>query len=125
MPPGDINNNNLINMYDTLTQEAVASLLLQFESRRKSLRCPHCEKMGQFRRNGSIKTDPPMPIFRCHRCGKTFKARTMTYIVQSLVSPNSLVSSLNNETLEFSTIHSLPKTVTQTTRRTICRPYWT
>ncbi|KAG1135957.1 hypothetical protein G6F37_013189 [Rhizopus arrhizus] len=33
--------------------------------------------MGQFRRNGPTKTDPPMPIFRCHECGKTFKARTM------------------------------------------------
>jgi ribosomal protein L37AE/L43A len=98
MPPGDINNNNLINTDDTLTQETVATLLLQFESHRKSLRCPHCEKMGQFRRNGSTKTDPPMPIFRCHGCGKTFKARTMMYIVQSLVSSNSLVSSSNNET---------------------------
>ncbi|RCH80309.1 hypothetical protein CU097_004027, partial [Rhizopus azygosporus] len=57
------------------------ALLSQFESHRKSLRCPHCEKMGQFRRNGSTKTDPPMPIFRCHGCGKTFKARTMMYIV--------------------------------------------
>ncbi|CEI97906.1 hypothetical protein RMCBS344292_12028 [Rhizopus microsporus] len=54
--------------------------------------------MGQFRRNGSTKTDPPMPIFRCHGCGKTFKARIMMYIVQSLVSSNSLVSSPNNET---------------------------
>ncbi|CEG82008.1 hypothetical protein RMATCC62417_16140 [Rhizopus microsporus] len=50
----------------------------------------YCEKMGQFRRNGSTKTDPPMPVFRCHGCGKTIKARTMMYIVQSLVSPNSL-----------------------------------
>ncbi|CEG85066.1 hypothetical protein RMATCC62417_18798 [Rhizopus microsporus] len=98
MPPGDINNNNLINTDNTLTQEAVATLLLQFESHRKSLRCPHCEKMGQFRRNGSTKTDPPMPIFRCHGCGKTFKAQTMMYIVQSLVSPNNLVSSPNNKT---------------------------
>ncbi|CEG65491.1 hypothetical protein RMATCC62417_02272 [Rhizopus microsporus] len=56
--------------------------------------------MGQFRRNGTTKTDPPMPIFRCHGCGKTFKARTVTYIVQSLGSPNSLVSSPNNETSE-------------------------
>ncbi|KAG0846510.1 hypothetical protein G6F16_013408 [Rhizopus arrhizus] len=97
MPPGDINNNNIINTDDTLTQEAVVTLLSQFESHRKSLRCPHCEKMGQFRRNGSTKTDPPMPIFRCHGCGKTFKARTMMYIVQSLVSPNSLKSSSNDE----------------------------
>ncbi|ORE04602.1 hypothetical protein BCV72DRAFT_337193 [Rhizopus microsporus var. microsporus] len=54
--------------------------------------------MGQFCRNESIKTDPPMPIFRCHGCGKTFKARTTMYIVQSLAPPNSLVNSSNSGT---------------------------
>ena len=32
MPPGDINNNNLIHTDDTLTQEAVVILILQFEN---------------------------------------------------------------------------------------------
>ncbi|ORE09904.1 hypothetical protein BCV72DRAFT_239290 [Rhizopus microsporus var. microsporus] len=54
--------------------------------------------MSQFRRNGSTKTDPPMTIFRCHGCGKIFKARAMVYIIQSLASSNSLGSSPNNET---------------------------
>ncbi|KAG1177147.1 hypothetical protein G6F70_002942 [Rhizopus microsporus] len=98
MPPDDMNNNNLINTDDTLTQEAVVTLLSQFESYRKSLRCPHCEKIGQSRRNGSTKADPSMPIFRCHGCGKIFKTCTMMYIVQPLISSNSIISSPSNET---------------------------
>ncbi|ORE05300.1 hypothetical protein BCV72DRAFT_331361, partial [Rhizopus microsporus var. microsporus] len=98
MPPGDINSNNLISTNDILTQEAVTTLLLQFESHRKSLRCLHCEKMGHFRRNGSTKTDPPMPIFRCYGCGKTFKARTMMFIVYLVSSPNNETSGVFHNT---------------------------
>lgn len=97
MPPDHINNNNLVDTDDTFIQEAIAILLSQFESHRKSLRSLHYEKMGQFRRNRSIKTDPPMSIFRCHGCGKAFQARTMMYIIQSLIASNRLVSSSAND----------------------------
>ncbi|KAG1168596.1 hypothetical protein G6F70_006051 [Rhizopus microsporus] len=40
-----------------------------------------------------------MPIFRCHGCEKTFKARNMVYIVQSLVSSNSLPTE-NSSTID-------------------------
>ncbi|CEG69050.1 hypothetical protein RMATCC62417_05196 [Rhizopus microsporus] len=105
---------NSINYVNNQTDStpATTTLLSQFENHRKSLQRPHCEKMGQFRHNGFTKTDPPMPIFRCHECGKTFKARTMMYIVQSLVSSNSLVSSPNNET--SGVCHSIQSTQNST-----------
>lgn len=98
MPPGNSNNSNLTNTDENLNQEATDSLLPKFETHRKSLRCPHCEKMGFFRRNGSTKTDPPTPILRCHGCGKTYKAHTMAYIIQSFLSPTNIVNSIASET---------------------------
>ncbi|EIE91859.1 hypothetical protein RO3G_16570 [Rhizopus delemar RA 99-880] len=98
MPPGNSNNSNLTNTDENLNQEAIDSLLPKFETHRKSLRCPHCEKMGFFRRNGSTKTDPPTPILRCHGCGKTYKAHTMACIIQSFLSPTNIVNSIASET---------------------------
>lgn len=47
MPPGNVNQDNLLNTNETLTQEVITSLFSQFESRRKSL-YPHRGQMTYF-----------------------------------------------------------------------------
>jgi transposase-like protein len=91
MPPDSAisdnnSNNNLSNISNILSQDEIDYLLPHFETHRKSLRCPNCEKKGIFRRNGSTKSVPPQSIFRCTGCGNSFRAKTMLNIVNSTQS---------------------------------------
>ncbi|KAG1169345.1 hypothetical protein G6F36_012086 [Rhizopus arrhizus] len=103
MPPGSTkpdnnNDNNMQNLNNILTQDEIEYLLSHFETHRKSLRCPNCEKKGIFRRNGSNKSEPPQPIFRCNGCGSSFRAKTMLNIVNSIQpTPANTQTSMNPE----------------------------
>ncbi|KAG1497564.1 hypothetical protein G6F53_011947 [Rhizopus delemar] len=103
MPPGSTkpdnnNDNNMQNLNNILSQDEIDYLLSHFETHRKSLRCPNCEKKGIFRRNGSNKSEPPQPIFRCNGCGSSFRAKTMLNIVNSIQpTPASTQTSMNPE----------------------------
>ncbi|KAG1137689.1 hypothetical protein G6F37_011048 [Rhizopus arrhizus] len=91
-------NNNISNISNILSQDEVDYLLSHFETHRKSLRCPNCEKKGIFLRNGSTKSEPPQPIFRCNGCGSSFRAKTMLNIVNSTQStPANTQTSMNPE----------------------------
>ncbi|KAG1055594.1 hypothetical protein G6F43_002466 [Rhizopus delemar] len=81
MPPGSINQNNTLSISNVLTQEETTELIAQFEQHRKVLKCPHCEKQGLFRRNGHIKTEPLIALFRCTSCGSSYRAITMRSII--------------------------------------------
>ncbi|EIE88242.1 hypothetical protein RO3G_12953 [Rhizopus delemar RA 99-880] len=103
MPPGSTkpdnnNDNNMQNLNNILTQDEIEYLLSHFETHRKSLRCPNCEKKGIFRRNGSNKSEPPQPIFRCNGCSSSFRAKTMLNIVNSIqLTPANAQTSMNPE----------------------------
>ncbi|KAG0763416.1 hypothetical protein G6F57_003087 [Rhizopus arrhizus] len=91
-------NNNLSNISNILSQDEIDYLISHFETHRKSLRCPNCEKKGIFRRNGSTKSEPPQPIFRCNGCGSSFRVKTMLNIVNSTQStPANTQTSMNPE----------------------------
>ncbi|KAG1503344.1 hypothetical protein G6F52_012289 [Rhizopus delemar] len=81
MPPGSINQNNTLSISNVLTQEETTELIAQFEQHRKVLKCPHCEKQGLFRRNGHIKAEPLLALFRCTSCGSSYRAITMRSII--------------------------------------------
>ncbi|PHZ09095.1 uncharacterized protein RHIMIDRAFT_294615 [Rhizopus microsporus ATCC 52813] len=81
MTPGSVipdnnSDNNLPNLNNILSQDETDYLLSHFETYRKYLRCPNCEKKGIFRRNGSTKSELSQPIFRCTGCGSSFRAKT-------------------------------------------------
>ncbi|KAG1447746.1 hypothetical protein G6F55_010966 [Rhizopus delemar] len=103
MPPGSTkpdnnNDNNMQNLNNILSQDEIDYLLSHFETHRKSLRCPNCEKKGIFRRNGSNKSEPPQPIFRCNGCSSSFRAKTMLNIVNSIqLTPANTQTSMNPE----------------------------
>ncbi|EIE87857.1 hypothetical protein RO3G_12568 [Rhizopus delemar RA 99-880] len=103
MPPGSTkpdnnNDNNMQNLNNILSQDEIDYLLSHFETHRKSLRCPNCEKKGIFRRNGSNKSEPPQPIFRCNGCGSSFRAKTTLNIVNSIQpTPANTQTSMNPE----------------------------
>ncbi|KAG1498894.1 hypothetical protein G6F54_004767 [Rhizopus delemar] len=103
MPPGSTkpdnnNDNNMQNLNNILSQDEIDYLLSHFEIHRKSLRCPNCEKKGIFRRNGSNKSEPPQPIFRCNGCGSSFRAKTTLNIVNSIQpTPANTQTSMNPE----------------------------
>ncbi|KAG1138235.1 hypothetical protein G6F37_001796 [Rhizopus arrhizus] len=103
MPPDSAisdNNSNtkLSNINNILSQDEINYLLSHFESHRKSLRCPNCEKKGTFHQNGSTKSEPPQLIFRCTGCGSSFRAKTMLNIVNSTQStPANTQTSMNPE----------------------------
>ncbi|KAG1150757.1 hypothetical protein G6F37_009888 [Rhizopus arrhizus] len=103
MPPDSAisdnnSNNNLSNTSNILSQDEIDYLLSHFETHRKSLRCPNCEKKGIFRRNSSTKSEPPQLIFRCNGCGSSFRAKTMLNIVNSTQStPANTQTSINPE----------------------------
>ncbi|KAG1375537.1 hypothetical protein G6F61_008389 [Rhizopus arrhizus] len=83
---------------DENNTDEIDYLISHFETHRKSLRCPNCEKKGIFRRNGSTKSEPPQPIFRCNGCGSSFRAKTMLNIVNSTQStPANTQTSMNPE----------------------------
>ncbi|KAG1043176.1 hypothetical protein G6F43_011720 [Rhizopus delemar] len=92
MPPGSTNPTNSTTLISNLNPEEITDLLSKFETCRKILACPHCAKRGVFRRNGSTKTEPPQPIFRCSGCGVSFRDASMRSIVLSLLSTSSQLS---------------------------------
>ncbi|KAG1144860.1 hypothetical protein G6F37_005919 [Rhizopus arrhizus] len=102
MPPDSAisdnnSNNNISNISNILSQDQIDYLLSHFETCRKPLRCPNCEKKGIFRRNGSTKSEPPQPIFRCIGCGSSFRAKTMMNIANSTQSTPANTQSMNPE----------------------------
>ncbi|KAG0820589.1 hypothetical protein G6F19_012381 [Rhizopus arrhizus] len=111
MPPGSTNPTNITTATSSLTLEEIADLLVKFESCRKVLACPQYTKKGIFRRNGSTKSEPPQPVFRCNGCGVSYRAATMRSIALSClpasshmapIEENTETSRHNNETLTSS-----------------------
>ncbi|KAG0755808.1 hypothetical protein G6F29_010652 [Rhizopus arrhizus] len=101
MPPGSTNPANITTATSSLTLEEIADLLIKFESCRKVLACPQCTKKGIFRRNGSTKSVPPQPVFRCNGCGVSYRAATMRSIVLSCLPASSHMSPIE-ENIETS-----------------------
>jgi transposase-like protein len=92
--PDNNSDNNLPNLNNILLQDEIDYLLSHFETHRKSLRCPNCEKKGVFRRNGSTKSESPQPIFRC----SNFRVKITLNIVNSMQStPTNTQTSMNPE----------------------------
>ncbi|KAG1137823.1 hypothetical protein G6F37_006667 [Rhizopus arrhizus] len=103
MPPGSTkpdnnNDNNMHRLNSILSQDEIDHLLFHFETHRKYLRCPNCEKKSIFRQNDSNESEPPQRIFRCTGCGSSFRAKIMLNIVNFMQpTPANIQTSMNPE----------------------------
>ncbi|KAG1378139.1 hypothetical protein G6F61_006111 [Rhizopus arrhizus] len=96
--PDNNNDNNTYILNNILSQDEIDHLLSHFETHRKSLRCPNCEKKGIFRRNSSNESEPPQRVFRCTAYGSSFRAKTMLNIVNFMQpTPANTQTSMNPE----------------------------
>ena len=114
VPPGSAipdnnSDNSLSSLNNILLQDEIDYLLSPFEIYCKSLRCPNCEKKkGIFHRNGSTKSEPSQPIFRCNGYGSSFRAKTILNTVNSTQStPTNTQAPMNPEFSESSHCQSL------------------